>query len=214
MAVLAVVLLPGMDMAYVLASSISGGRKGGISAVLGMATGGIIHVLVGGTGIAALMLIFPQLFNLILFSGTIYLVWIGWAFYSAPAMASPSSEKPAMAHKAIYGKAVMTCMLNPKAYAFMFAIFPAFIHTETRTIFAQTIALGLITASTQIAVYGAIALVAAQFSLFIRSRSRGISRIVGIVLIATALMTAFHAWRSNLTDPRTADAEQTIQRRN
>ena len=43
LAVLAVILLPGMDMAYVLASSLSGGRRGAVSSVLGIATGGIIH---------------------------------------------------------------------------------------------------------------------------------------------------------------------------
>ena len=77
LAVLAVILLPGMDMAYVMASSVSGGRRGAISSVLGIASGGAIHVVVGATGMAALVLVFPQAFRAVLLLGTLYLLWIG-----------------------------------------------------------------------------------------------------------------------------------------
>ena len=77
LAVLAVILLPGMDMAYVMANSLSAGRAGALSAVLGIATGGAIHVIVGATGMAALMVLVPQLFRDMLVIGTLDLLWVG-----------------------------------------------------------------------------------------------------------------------------------------
>ncbi|MEO8104398.1 MAG: LysE family translocator [Betaproteobacteria bacterium] len=194
LAVLAVILLPGMDMAYVLASSLSGGRRGAVSSVLGIVSGGIIHVVIGATGIAALMTVFPQLFHLLLTLGTLYLLWIGWHIFRSADGVAMQADLPAASSSAIYRRAVVTCLLNPKAYAFMFAIFPAFVRSDARSLLAQAGALCLITASTQIAVYGAVAALAVQSRQFMKARQKSISRAMGAMLIAAALATATQAW--------------------
>jgi threonine/homoserine/homoserine lactone efflux protein len=194
LAVLAVILLPGMDMAYLLASSVSSGRRGAISAVFGIATGGLIHVVVGATGLAALMVVFPQLFHALLILGTLYLLWVGWSIFRSADSADMQTESPAIAGGAIYRRAVTTCLLNPKAYAFMFAIFPAFVRSDARSLIAQTVALALITVGTQIAVYGAVAALAVQSREYMKARQRTIARAMGAMLIAAALATATQAW--------------------
>jgi threonine/homoserine/homoserine lactone efflux protein len=216
LAVLAVILLPGMDMAYVLASSLSNGRRGAVSAVAGIVSGGVIHVLVGATGVASLMAIFPALFHILLALGTLYLVWIGWNIYrhantpeaadSARVPGAPDS--PSIPSASIYRRAVMTCLLNPKAYAFTFAIFPAFMRGEDasgRDLVPLLIALCLITAATQIAVYGAVAALAVRSARFMRTRRAALSRSMGIMLMAAALLTALQAW-SGSVQARTAIA--------
>lgn len=194
LAVLAVILLPGMDMAYVLASSLAGGRRGAISSVAGIASGGVIHVVVGATGIAALMAVFPPLFHILLTLGTLYLLWIGWSIFRSADAAAMQTQMPAATSGAIYRRAVTTCLLNPKAYAFTFAIFPAFVRSDVRTLFAQTLALCLITVATQIAVYGAVAALALQSRQFMKARQKTIARAMGAMLIAAALATATQAW--------------------
>ncbi len=227
LAVLAVILLPGMDMAFVLASSVSAGRRGAISSVLGIATGGLIHVIVGATGMAALMAMFPQLFNLLLLLGTCYLLWIGWSIFRSADSTTMSNASPVVASGAIYRRAVTTCLLNPKAYAFMFAIFPAFVRSDTRSLVAQTIALCVITVGTQIAVYGAVAALALQSRRYMESRQKTIARTMGAMLMAAAVATATQAWSApdekstgpinpqkaspimtNTTKPTTTDLEQ------
>ena len=221
LAVLAVILLPGVDMAYVLASSLSGGRRGAVSSVLGIATGGVIHVVVGATGIAALMVMFPQLFHALLLLGTCYLLWIGWTIFRSADAAAMQEDLPAATNGAIFRRAVTTCLLNPKAYAFMFAIFPAFVRSDTRSLIAQTAALCLITVTTQIAVYGAVAALAVQSRQFMKARQKTIARAMGAMLIAAALATATQAWsvqpsttqspstttRQNMTNPSTASIQ-------
>jgi len=195
LAVLAVILLPGMDMAYVMASSVSGGRRGAVSSVLGIATGGAIHVAVGATGMAALMLVVPELFRAMLLLGTAYLLWIGWGIWRS-AQAAPSSlasvAPPSAA--AIYRRAVTTCLLNPKAYAFTLALFPAFVRGDSHSLLAQTLAMGLITVGTQIAVYGTVAAVAVRARTLIHARQRLIARTMGAMLMVSALLTATRAW--------------------
>jgi threonine/homoserine/homoserine lactone efflux protein len=194
LAVLAVILLPGMDMAYVMASSVSGGRRGAISSVLGIASGGAIHVVVGATGMAALVLVFPQAFRAVLLLGTLYLLWIGWSIWrSADATQSQVQVAP-LSGAAVYRRAVTTCLLNPKAYAFMLALFPAFVRSDTRSLVAQTLALGLITVGTQIVVYGTVATLAVRARDLIRARQSLIARTMGGMLIVSALLTATRAW--------------------
>jgi threonine/homoserine/homoserine lactone efflux protein len=194
LAVLAVILLPGMDMAFVLASSLSGGRRGAISSVLGIATGGLIHVIVGATGMAALMVMFPQLFHVLLFVGTCYLLWIGWSIFRSADATELNEDTNAASSRAIYRRAVTTCLLNPKAYAFMFAIFPAFVRSDTRSLLEQTLALCAITVGTQIAIYGVVAALAVQSRQFMKARQRTIARAMGGLLMAAAVATATQAW--------------------
>ncbi len=198
LAVLAVILLPGMDMAFVmassLASSLAGGRRGAINAVLGIASGGAIHVIVGATGMAALMVVFPQLFRAMLLLGTLYLLWIGWGIWRSADAAPAQEDMAAPSGGTVYRRAVTTCLLNPKAYAFMFALFPAFVRSDTRSLLAQTLALGLITVGTQIVVYGAVAALAVRTRAVILARQSLIARTMGGMLIVTALLTATQAW--------------------
>lgn len=198
LAVLAVILLPGMDMAYVMASSLAGGKRGAVSSVAGIATGGAIHVAVGATGMAALMVMFPALFRVMLAVGTLYLLWVGWGIYRSAAAAGeaadPNAPQPALTGLAVYRRAVTTCLLNPKAYAFTFALFPAFVRSDTRSLLMQTLALGLITTLTQVAVYGTVAALALRARAFLLTHQRLIARAMGVLLMAAALLTATQAW--------------------
>lgn len=195
LAVLAVILLPGMDMAYVMASSVSGGRRGAISSVLGIASGGAIHVVVGATGMAALMLVVPELFRAVLLLGTLYLLWIGWNIWrSSDAAPSSLASVAPPSSAAIYRRAVTTCLLNPKAYAFTLALFPAFVRSDTRSLVMQTLALCLIMVGTQIAVYGTVAALAVRARDLIRARQSIIARTMGAMLMVSALLTATRAW--------------------
>ncbi|MEQ1515595.1 MAG: LysE family translocator [Usitatibacteraceae bacterium] len=204
--------MPGMDMAYVVASSLSGGRRGAVASVLGIASGGIVHVVVGATGIAALMAVFPQLFHILLAIGTLYLIWIGWNILRSADAAPPTAETLHVANRTIYRRAVVTCLLNPKAYAFTLAIFPAFVHSDVRSVVAQTAALCLITAITQIAVYGVVGALAVRSREFMHARHKTISRTMGALLIGAAILTATQAWSAtgseNASKPLTSNARK------
>ena len=197
---LGVIALPGLDMAFVAGNALTTGLRGGMAAVAGIVVGGFVHVLVNVTGLAALLLLWPGAFNLILLVGALYMAWIGWQILGAPATeARPLQGARPAPQASIFWRGVLNCLLNPKAYAFMLAVFPAYLRTPERGVGEQALLLSAITAGNQIAVYGLVALAAAGAQRWAgpgAAAQRGISVLVGLTLIAAALFTAAAAWQT------------------
>jgi threonine/homoserine/homoserine lactone efflux protein len=196
--VFGIVVLPGMDMAFVLASALSGGRRSGLVAVSGLVVGGVCHVLASALGIGLLLQLFPGFFNTLL-AGAVYIAWIGVSLLRSSSLAGalPATQW-AGTSAATFRRAVMTCLLNPKAYLFMFAVFPQFLRPGQGALWLQATVLGIIIAVTQAAVYGSVAVAASGASEGLATRPRlqvVVVRAAGLVLIAGALFTALEGWR-------------------
>src|ERR1700741_5033447 len=131
--VFGIIVLPGMDMAFVAGSALTSGMRGGLVAVAGIVAAGMVHTAVGASGFAALMLWWPAAFNVLLLAGAAYMVWIGVSLWRASrsvgASGGVSGGAAAMPLRRVFGRAMLTCLLNPKAYAFMLAVFPAFLRS-------------------------------------------------------------------------------------
>lgn len=85
-AMVGVVLLPGLDMAFVLASALVGGRRSGLAATGGIVAGGVCHVTMSAFGILAVLKLFPAAFNAVLIVGALYIAWIGCALLRSDAV--------------------------------------------------------------------------------------------------------------------------------
>lgn len=199
--VFGVVVLPGLDMAFVMASALVDGRRAGVSAVAGIVAGGAVHVAMGAIGIGVLLKLFPAAFNLLLLAGALYIAWIGWSLWrGATALGDigASADNRSRSLPATFGRAALTCLLNPKAYVFMLAIFPQFLRPEYGPIWLQAVVLGIIIAFTQAAVYGAMALGAAGARNWLRTNPASqvrLGRAVGVVLMLAALWTGWEGWK-------------------
>jgi threonine/homoserine/homoserine lactone efflux protein len=195
--VLGIIILPGMDMAFVMASSLTGGRRAGLFAVGGIVAGGACHVAAGALGLGLVLQLVPGMVNVMLVAGSLYIAWIGWSlmrstsvFGSLPSLAQTPPWRT-------FRQAALTCLLNPKAYLFMLAIFPQFLRLEYGSLWIQAVALGLIIALTQTGIYGSLALAAAGARQWLADRpgaSVVMARGVGAVLIVCAAFTAWQGW--------------------
>ena len=202
--VFAVVILPGMDMAFVLGSSLVGGRRSGLSAVAGLVAAGACHVAAGALGVGVLLTLVPGTLHAMLLLGALYVAWIGASLLRSRAglgHAPPTDAgaTPARAHWATFRQAAATNLLNPKAYMFMLAVFPQFLRTEYGPVWQQALVLGAIIAGTQAGVYGALALAAGGARGWLGSRPSvglALNRGVGVVLILAAAVTGIGGWRS------------------
>src|SRR6476661_293502 len=126
--VLGIIALPGLDMAYVLANALVGGRGAGLAAVAGIVAGGVCHIAMGALGVAAIVRLWPALFNLLLVAGAAYIGWIGSNLARAGATTlQVRTDAPARPASSVFLKGMATCLLNPKAYVFMLAVFPQFL---------------------------------------------------------------------------------------
>lgn len=203
--VLGIVVLPGMDMAFVLASALAGGRKAGAFAVAGIVAGGVCHVAAGALGVGLIFRLVPALIDVMLIVGALYIAWIGVSLLRGAEAFAARDDDASTGDKAkivprsswaTFRQAALTNLLNPKAYLFMFAIFPQFLRVEYGPVWIQGLALGLITALTQVAIYGALAFAAGSAQGWLAQRpAAGVwaARLAGGMLLIGALMTAIGA---------------------
>ncbi|MGH8213715.1 MAG: LysE family translocator, partial [Rhodanobacteraceae bacterium] len=180
-------------------SSLTAGRRHGFAAVAGIVAGGVGHVLMTTLGISVLLKLIPGVFNALLLGGALYIAWIGislWRSKSAFGLENRIAAAPSA--WVTFRRGALTCLMNPKAYLFMLAVFPQFLRAEYGPVWTQALALWLIIAFMQTAVYGVIATAAAQARGWLAQRP-GASlialRIVGAALVCAALVTAFEGWR-------------------
>lgn len=192
--VFGVIALPGMDMAFVLASSVSGGRSAGAAAIAGIVAGGICHVAMGALGVAAILAVWPALLNAVLVAGALYIAWIGWSLLrTTSAITLPAHSKGRRGPVFVQG--MLTCLLNPKAYVFMLAIFPQFLKPAQGALWTQAAALGAITAGTQAGVYGGVAMLARRAGGALGTGALA-TRAVGALLLCTGIVTVVQGWQA------------------
>lgn len=213
-----VIILPGMDMAFVLGSSMTGGRRAGLAAVAGIVTGGVCHMIIGATGISVVLKLIPAAFNTMLLLGALYIAWIGWSMIRINSLTAPSLANGAKTTTQSFFRAMATCLLNPKAYVFMLAIFPQFVDAGHGSIWTQALVLGMITAATQAAIYGGLALTAARAQTALASRpelNAWMAKCVGLLLIAAAALTFYsgiYSGNENAAHPAMAPEASTCPR--
>jgi threonine/homoserine/homoserine lactone efflux protein len=131
--------------------------------------------------------------------GALYIAWIGVSLLRSQSTSQPGSDAVSGSPVPVHGsawttfrQALTTCLLNPKAYLFMLAVFPQFLRVEYGAVWIQALALGGIIAVTQIAVYGGLALVAGSSQGWLSGRpaaSLVIARLAGGMLLLGALVT-------------------------
>ncbi|MBD8900545.1 LysE family translocator [Rhodanobacter sp. DHG33] len=198
--VFGVIALPGLDMAFVFGSALSGGRTRGLAAVGGIVAGGACHVLMAALGISVLVRLVPGVFNALLLAGALYIAWIGILLLrSAVGFHAPATGQAVAPLGATFRQGLFTCLLNPKAYLFMLAIFPQFLHPSEGSLWLQALVLWAIIALTQCGVYGPLALLASRVRGWLQNRpASGVlaTRCVGGLLIAVAVFTGLEGLRS------------------
>jgi threonine/homoserine/homoserine lactone efflux protein len=200
--VFGVMVLPGLDMAYIVSSALARGRRNGFIALSGVVTGGFCHVLLAALGFSAIIRVVPGAFNALLVAGAAYIAWIGISLWRSDAGVERHETEPAQSVFATIGtfrQALAICLMNPKAYLFMLAIFPQFFNSSYGSLPAQAVLLALIIALNQCLVYGSLVLASSRLSAGLAAKPavRQIaSRGVGTMLIAAALYTGFEGWQS------------------
>jgi len=188
--VFGIVILPGLDMAFILGSALVGGRAMGFAAIAGIVAGGFFHVAIGSLGIAIVLQLFPAAFAALLVVGAAYMAWIGVSIWKSGAtLGAPEGTAP-LSRAATFRRGALTNILNPKAYAFMLAIFPQFVRPDRGPIATQALELATIITSTQIGVYGILVCAADRAKGWFGRHprvERGLAKGVGLLLVAGAL---------------------------
>ena len=197
--VFGVVILPGLDMAYVMGSALVGGTRAGLSAVAGIVAGAICHVTMAVLGISVLLKVLPGAFNVVLLAGALYIAWIGYSVLRSNSVFRSDTGTTVRSHWQTFRRGIVSIMLNPKAYLFTLAIMPQFLRPQYGTLWLQGVVLWIIIALTQTGVYGSVAVAAGNLRQWLAVNPQAgivINRVVGSALILAAAFTGYHGWQT------------------
>ncbi|AXE28628.1 LysE family translocator [Chromobacterium phragmitis] len=125
-ALVAVYVLPGPDMALVMATSAGRGIRAGLQTALGIAASRFLHVMMSGLGLAALMATHPLLFDAVRWIGAGYLLWLAWKVIRAQP-APDGGPVATESGRAAIARGFLTNLLNPKALMFCALFLPQFV---------------------------------------------------------------------------------------
>jgi threonine/homoserine/homoserine lactone efflux protein len=191
-----IIILPGMDMMFVLANALTRGGTAGLAATAGMMLGGLVHSAYGALGVGLLAKLLPVLFTPLMAAGALYLGWIGFTLMKSAIVIDDIGHADTVSNWQAFRRGAITCLINPKAYMFMLAVYPQFLKPEFGPLAPQAAIMAAMTAVTQFAVYGAIAVAAGRARGMLvgnRSATIWVGRCCGGLLLALA---AFMLWEA------------------
>jgi threonine/homoserine/homoserine lactone efflux protein len=194
-----IIVVPGMDMLFVLASALTGGRGAGLAATGGIMFGGAVHSLYGALGIGLLARFLPFLFNPLLVAGALYMVWIGVSLMRSSITVSEAGPSGSRSSLRAFRQGAVTCLINPKAYLFMLAVYPQFLKPAYGPIWIQGLVMGLMTIAMQFTIYGGLAVTASRSRRFLTGNpaaTQWIGRLAGLLLVVVAVYGLWHGWRA------------------
>lgn len=143
-AALALLVVPGPAVTFIVARSIEHGRFAGFVSVLGIMSASFVHITMAALGLSALLVQSAIAFSIVKYLGAAYLIYLGIkSLRSKPAVVDTTVIQPTPPRK-IYWQGFVVNLFNPKGALFFFAFLPQFVAPERGNPTVQIILLGLI----------------------------------------------------------------------
>ena len=143
-AALALIVVPGPAVLYIVAQSIDRGRPAGLVSALGVAAGGLVHVTAAAIGLSSLLVSSATAFAVVKYAGAAYLIGLGlhtlFVRPEAPAAAAPRERRL----RRVFWQGAVVNVLNPKTALFFFAFLPQFVDPKQGSAALQIGVLGLL----------------------------------------------------------------------
>jgi threonine/homoserine/homoserine lactone efflux protein len=145
MAGLALNMIPGADMTYVMASAARGGTRSGLAAALGISAGALIHLAAAVVGLSALIASSQAAFTILKWAGAAYLLYLAVQIIRTPSGGDegPPYRAVASSNAAIFRSGALVNVLNPKIALFFLAFLPQFVNPSAELPAVQILALGI-----------------------------------------------------------------------
>jgi threonine/homoserine/homoserine lactone efflux protein len=180
-AALALLLVPGPAVLYVVTQSIDQGRRAGLASVAGIHTGTLVHVAAATAGLSAVLASSALAFDIVKYAGAAYLLVVGIRRLAGRDRAA-TAQRPV---RALYRQGIVVNVLNPKTALFFVAFLPQF-----ATTWRGVLVLGLIFGLLGFVTDGAYALLAGTFGERLRARQRLQRYVSGVVFVALGAFAA------------------------
>ena len=197
-AALALLLVPGPAVLYIVAQSVHRGRSAGLVSMLGIQVGGLVHVAAAAVGLSSLLVSSALAFEIVKYAGAAYLVFLGIRRLLGRDRTDTAGAIAERTLGGLFRQGVVVNVLNPKTALFFFAFLPQFVDPRTSAPALQIAFLGLVFVGIAVISDGAYALAAGSLGGWLR-RSRGfvaVERYVsGSIFVGLGVATALAGTR-------------------
>jgi threonine/homoserine/homoserine lactone efflux protein len=142
-AALALAVVPGPAVLYIVARSVDQGRFAGLVSALGIGVGSLVHVTAATIGLSSLLASSATAFTVVKYAGAAYLILLGIHRLLKREEVAEVAATPPRALRKIFRDGVIVNVLNPKTALFFLAFLPQFVDPAHGAATLQILVLGL-----------------------------------------------------------------------
>jgi len=200
LASLALLVVPGPSVLYIVTRGITQGRMAGLASVLGVHVGTTFHIAAATLGLSALLMRSILAFNIVKYAGAAYLVYLGIRRLLDDDGPMQTGSVDAHSLARVFRQGVVVNVLNPKTALFFLAFLPQFVDVQKGSAPLQMLALGSIFIVLGLLSDGTYALVSSMLGNRLRT-SKAFARrerlLSGSVYLGLGVGAALSGSRSN-----------------
>jgi threonine/homoserine/homoserine lactone efflux protein len=194
LAALALIVVPGPAVLYIVAQSIDGGRTAGLLSALGVAVGGLVHATAAAIGLSALLLSSATAFTVVKLAGAAYLIGLGLYTLLVRKEDAAEAVRRERRLRRSFVQGVVVNVLNPKTALFFIAFLPQFVDRDAGSVAVQLLVLGLVFVGLAVVSDSVWALAAGTAASRLRASPRFLAArryVSGSVFVGLGAVTAF-----------------------
>lgn len=142
LAALALLVVPGPAVLYIVARSVDQGRTAGLVSTAGVGVGSLVHVGAAALGISAVLAASAAAFTVVKLVGAGYLIVMGMRRILRPEALAAASGREERSLRRVFSQGVMVNVLNPKTAVFFLTFLPQFVDPARGPAALQMLVLG------------------------------------------------------------------------
>jgi threonine/homoserine/homoserine lactone efflux protein len=189
LAAVALLVIPGPAVLYVVVQGAEQGRRVGLASVAGIHLGTLVHVAAATVGLSALIVASSLAFNVVKYAGAAYLIYLGIRkLLGRDDVEHVGRRRESLRHAFVRGAVVN--VLNPKTALFFLALLPQFVDTDRGGVWSQALVLGLVFVALGLVSDSLYAVAAGSVGELLRRRRRALRYGSGVVFIGLGTLAA------------------------
>jgi threonine/homoserine/homoserine lactone efflux protein len=190
---LALIVVPGPDMIYVLTRGVSQGKAAALVSAVGVCSGIQVHTAFAALGLSAILAQSALAFSLVKYAGAAYLFYVGVrTILEKKGFAAPERAGRAKL-SVVFRQGVLSNVLNPTVALFFLAFLPQFVDPAAGAVGLQMLGFGFAFTLMGLAVLSVVALTSGVLGERLRNSpplANILSWLTGSVLVALGLRLA------------------------
>ena len=179
-------VIPGPNVALIVANSMAHGTRYGLLTVAATSSAVVVHLTLTVVGATALLSFLAASFDWLRWLGVAYLIYLGIAAWRAPATDLAETRPQERSVRLIYARGFLVGLTNPKTLMFYGAFFPQFI-TPGPDAGRQLLLLAVTFLAVAVVLDSAWAILAGRLRALLVAQARLRNRVTGGLLVGAGV---------------------------